>query len=56
MLEDKQAVAVKFLHPTDVASTASHREKFESEIKIMRLCAHESIVACIGACVRPVRL
>ncbi|KAK9794669.1 hypothetical protein WJX73_004931 [Symbiochloris irregularis] len=53
LLDHEEAVAVKFLNPSDFASTASNREKFEQEIQLMRLCMHDNVVACIGACVRP---
>lgn len=54
LLDDVEPVAVKFLNPSDLGSTASSKEKFQSEIQLLRLCMHDNIVACIGACVRPV--
>lgn len=56
LLDSSEPVAVKFLNPSDVAigNSVSSREKFESEIQLMRLCWHENIVTFIGACVQQV--
>ena len=56
MLDDSEPVAVKFLNPADVGTIEAHRNQFEAEIRIMRLCKHTNVVSCIGAWIQPVSL
>lgn len=49
-------VAIKFLNPSSVRGNKLHQEKFESEVRIMLLCQHTNVIACMGAFITEVRL
>ena len=53
-LDGELTVAVKFLNPSDVGTHEINRQKFESEIQIMRLCRHENIIGCLGSYIKQV--
>ncbi|KAK9804146.1 hypothetical protein WJX73_004986 [Symbiochloris irregularis] len=48
-LDQSDDVAIKFLNPDTVKANKSHRENFESEVRIMLLCQHTNVVAFMGA-------
>ncbi|KAK9789943.1 hypothetical protein WJX73_007087 [Symbiochloris irregularis] len=49
MLDHTDDVAIKFLNPDTIKANKAHRERFESEVRIMLLCQHTNVIACMGA-------